>query len=330
MTSNFPSSPKKPFDVKPLEVGEHHDGQRLDNFLSREFKHLPRPAIYRLLRQGHIRVNGGRKKPDFKLSAGDQIRLPHILIAESIDQKNAAPVINRSDKSFINRQTMLESAILFEDEGLLIINKPPGIAVHGGSGIDLGVIETFRLGRSDEKLELVHRLDRDTSGCLMIAKKASVLKKLQQQLREKTMVKSYEAIVFGRIKKKFEVKHPLRRTQRASGERMVVIDPQYGQVATTIIEPIQYSADQQITWIKAQPITGRTHQIRVHCQSLATPILGDRKYMTEDQYAHTRLLHQDALMLHARSLSVDYAHLRLRPAQADYWPQFQKLIQMLN
>lgn len=256
--------------VQEIEVSENDAGQRIDNYLCRVLKGLPKNLIYKLLRKGSIRVNKGRKKPEYRLQLGDTVRIPPITI-------NNPP----ADKTELARKMnldWLESAIIYEDNAVLVINKPAGIAVHSGSGIPVGLIEALKTNVKEyQHIELVHRLDRETSGCLLLAKKKSVLRDLQQQLRDKQVKKYYHLLVKGRwrLDKKM-VSAPLLSHQLQGGERLVKVDRQQGKQAITQFSPLKlFSA---ATLMRAHLITGRTHQIRVHAAYLSTPIAGDKKY----------------------------------------------------
>ena len=202
--------------VQFLDISEDEAGQRLDNFLLAKLKGVPKSLIYRIVRKGEVRVNKGRVKPEYKLQAQDVVRVPPVRVAE----KNEAPISTK-----LNKVAELEQQILYEDEVLLVINKPSGIAVHGGSGLNFGVIEALRALRPQARfLELVHRIDRDTSGILLVAKKRSALRHLHEQLREKTVQKDYLALVRGQWQSHVKaIKAPLLKNELASGERIVKV-----------------------------------------------------------------------------------------------------------
>lgn len=282
--------------VQVLVVGEEAAGQRIDNYLLKLLKGVPKSRIYRLLRKGEVRVNKGRIKPEYKLMDGDSVRVPPIRVAE----RTAPEDVFVSDG--LSRQ--LQGAILFEDERLLIINKPSGLAVHGGSGVSVGLIEALRRIRPDERfLELVHRLDRDTSGCVMLAKKRSTLKTLHGLLRGNGVDKRYLALVEGRwSSRKVQVKLPLEKNVLQSGERMVRVNPD-GKYALTRFEVVQRFPG--ATLVEARPVTGRTHQIRVHCQAAGHPIIGDDKYGRDEVNEQFRKEGVQRLFLHAHSLGFE-------------------------
>lgn len=253
--------------VREIEVGEDGVGQRIDNFLLKTLKGVPKSRIYRILRKGEVRVNRGRIKPEYRLKIGDMVRIPPIRVGESSE-----PVI--PGDRILN---LIERNILFEDKGLLVLNKPSGLAVHGGSGLSFGVIEALRALRPDARfLELAHRLDRDTSGCLVIAKKRSVLRAFHELLREGGMDKHYLALVQGCWQGgKRRVDAPLRKNVLQSGERIVRVSED-GKPSLSIFTPITIYKDCSLVRVKL--VTGRTHQVRVHAQFCGHPIAGDDKY----------------------------------------------------
>jgi len=246
------------------------------------------------LRKGEVRVNKGRVKAEYKLSIGDIIRIPPIRVADERDNSHLAQLAQVKD---------LEKCIIHETKQYLVINKPSGIAVHGGSGLSFGVIEGLRALRPKEKfLELVHRIDKDTSGCLLIAKRRSYLIHFQNQLRHRKMNKQYIAIVSGRWPKgKKLVDEPLLKTNLPSGERVVLVDKE-GKPSQTRFELVESFDDYSL--IRAKPLTGRTHQIRVHARHCFCPLLGDEKYsdLGKDS-ALIEALKIKTFFLHAESLS---------------------------
>jgi len=273
-----------------VEVTEDQAEQRLDNFLLARLKGVPKSRIYRLLRKGEVRVNKGRVKPDYRLQEGDSVRIPPIRLAESKPVTAPGAALREC----------LEKGILFENDELLVISKPAGLAVHGGSGINLGLIEALRASRSNESLELVHRLDRGTSGCLLIAKKRRALKHLQNQLREHLVKKTYLALVDGSWPKGLTLLDaPLERLTTPSGERRVKVSAE-GKASVSRFQVIKRYSD--ATLLEVDLETGRTHQIRVHCQLAGHPLLGDDKYGRDDRNQALKQRGLKRLFLHARRL----------------------------
>ncbi len=275
--------------VRWIEIDDEHAGQRIDNFLFARLKGVPKSLIYRILRSGEVRRNGGRIKPLDRLSAGDRLRIPPIRISEGTAPVEASPKLSGQ----------IESRILLEDSDLLVLNKPSGLAVHGGSGLSFGLIEALRAIRPEAKhLELVHRLDRETSGCLLIAKRRSALKSLHDQFRDDEVSKVYLALVHGKWSKRADrIEAPLRKNVLKSGERVVVV-ARDGKPAVTDFRRIR--AFDQATLVEARPVTGRTHQIRVHAQSMGHPLCGDERYAPEEANRCLRQLGLKRLFLHAR------------------------------
>jgi len=274
-------------------IDSDHDGQRIDNYLFTHLKGVPKSHIYRILRKGEIRVNKGRIKAVYKLKSGDILRIPPIRVSEKKDD---------SKISKLDKVQQLESCILMETKQFLVLNKPSGIAVHGGSGLSFGVIEALRALRPKEKfLELVHRIDRDTSGCLLIAKRRSFLIHFQNQLRHRKMNKQYLAVVTGRWpngNKRVDV--ALKKTERPSGERIVLVDKE-GKASETRFSLVQSLGSYSL--IRAKPVTGRTHQIRVHARYCSCPLLGDEKYSDiEQDHGILKKLKIKTFMLHAERL----------------------------
>ncbi len=301
-----PMTTESPFSqVSYVDIGAEHAGQRLDNFLIKTLKGVPKSRIYRLLRKGEVRVNKGRVKAITRLKEGDIVRLPPIRVAE----RGEMPAVGRPLSQY------LADNVLFEDEGLLIINKPSGLAVHGGSGVSLGVIEALRAEHPQLRfLELVHRLDRDTSGCLMLAKKRSVLLALQQDLQNNHIEKRYTALSKGRWPKgKNTINAPLRKNTLLSGERMVRVDAT-GKASVTHFKIFKQYASATLLDIKLE--TGRTHQIRVHCEFAGQPIAGDPKYGDEEFNESLKSLGLKRLFLHAR-------YLRFKHPLSDDWVEVE-------
>lgn len=285
MKTNTPS-------VKIIAISADEAGQRIDNFLRTQLKGVPKSMIYRILRKGEVRVNKKRIKPEYKLEAGDEVRIPPVRVAER-DEAAVSPKLAKV--------ASLADAILYEDEHILVMNKPSGTAVHGGSGLSFGVIEGLRALRPEARfLELVHRLDRDTSGILLVAKKRSALRSLHEQLREKGMQKDYLALVRGQWPSHLKVvQAPLLKNILQSGERVVRVNAE-GKPSETRFKVEERYKD--ATLVKASPVTGRTHQIRVHTLHGGHPIAFDDRYGDRDfdrQLAGTGL---NRLFLHAAAL----------------------------
>lgn len=277
--------------VRLLEIAEDQAGQRIDNFLFTHWKGLPKTKVYQLLRKGHVRLDKKRVKPSSRLYTGALLRLPPVFLPE---QTSVARV-----KAFQAEQ--LRAAIIHENTHLLVINKPAGWAVHGGSGIKLGVIEALRqIFPDQQQLELAHRLDRETSGCLLIAKKRSSLKVLHEAFRDQSLQKTYLVLVRGAWpKRKTVVRAPLKRFVAGSGERFVRVDFEHGQSARTDFRVLEQFAN--ATLLEARPHTGRTHQIRVHCAAQGCPVVGDLKYGEPVPWAKTLGARQ---FLHCQSLAL--------------------------
>jgi 23S rRNA pseudouridine955/2504/2580 synthase len=272
-----------------LEVGEEGAGQRIDNFLLRHLKGVPKSHVYRVVRSGEVRVNSGRVKPDHRLRAGDRLRVPPVRLAAPKPSK-ARP---------------LDLPIVFEDAALIVIDKPSGIAVHGGSGVSFGVIESLRAGRPQAKyLELAHRLDRDTSGLLAIAKKRSALVELHRMLREGEVEKVYLALAKGSPERRqFDIRESLHKYVTDQGERRVSVTAG-GKASVTQAKVLRSSAS--FCLLELRLLTGRTHQIRVHLAHAGYPVLGDDKY--GDFELNRTLAKQGVkrLFLHASSLSFEH------------------------
>lgn len=264
-------------------------GQRVDNFLFRELKGVPKGHVYRLLRTGQVRINGRRSKPTTRLGEGDDVRIPPV---RSI---SAAPAPEAGDYSW------LADCIIYEDDSLLVLNKPAGLAVHGGSGVKLGAIEALRALRPNARyLELVHRLDRDTSGCLMVAKRRSRLRAMHALLRTGQVEKCYLALLSGRLNDAQMVRAPLCKYHAPNGERRVRVD-RSGKSAQTHFKPLSNYPDG--TLVEVHIATGRTHQIRVHAIEIGHPVAGDNKYGVREVNRTWRNAGLKRMFLHAASLS---------------------------
>lgn len=286
-------SPAESQSVRFVEIDANGAGQRIDNFLITRLKGVPRSRIYRLLRKGEVRVNKGRVRADYKLASGDSVRIPPVRVAEA-----PPPVIPGS-----KLLDLVAGAILYEDDDLLAVNKPSGMAVHGGSGVNLGLIEILRHQSGSKRLELVHRIDRDTSGCVLVAKRRPVLRELQDQFRQSSVDKRYQTLVAGQWPRHCtRVEAPLLKNQLAGGERMVIVSAA-GKPSVTDFRILQRFA--QVTLLEARPLTGRTHQIRVHTQHAGHPIVGDEKYGDSDCNKSLRDFGVNRLFLHAASIEFE-------------------------
>ena len=275
--------------VSRHQIGEEAGGQRIDNYLVKLLKGVPKSHVYRILRSGEVRVNGGRAKPDYRIQSGDELRIPPVRIAERAAR--AVPPVSAA----------LERAILLEDEHLLALNKPSGLAVHGGSGISFGVIEQLRGQRPQARfLELVHRLDRDTSGVLLLAKKRSALTAMHAELREGQFKKYYQVLVKGKWRnQKQVVRLNLHKYLLASGQRRVAVQDD-GQESHTVF--VLKRAWQDYSLLQAELKTGRTHQIRVQLAHLGFPIAGDDKYGDFELNKELARAGLKRMFLHAASL----------------------------
>ena len=316
--NNLPATPQAAVIapvVRMIEVTEEHDGQRLDNFLMRLCKGVPKSHIYKAVRGGEVRVNKGRVAPDDRIKLGDLVRVPPMRLPAP-DEKRVVPAS--------------EFPIVYEDEGLLVIDKPAGTAVHGGSGVSFGVIEALRAARPEAKfLELAHRLDRDTSGLLMIAKKRNVLLALHEMFRTGGGSKHYLALVEGDwVNARQHIRLPLVKWTTQTGERRVKVEAE-GQVSHTIV-----SAQRRFngySLVDAELRTGRTHQIRVHLASSGFPIVGDDKYGRDETRAKFSQLGFTRMFLHACRLEMPHP-LTKEPMvlEASLPPICEKILQKLE
>ena len=289
-------------EVKWLTVDEESAGQRLDNYLIRHLKGVPKTHVYRIIRSGEVRVNKGRASADSRIATGDVVRLPPVRISDKVAEKAAHPAPGR------------EFPVLLEDEAMLALNKPAGVAVHGGSGVSFGVIEQLRQARPQAKLlELVHRLDRDTSGIVLVAKKRSALKHLQDQFRERETGKTYLALVQGEWPARNKVidlplhKYLLQGKDGTEGERRVRVttpeDPE-GMRSITLVKVAERLKG--CTLLEVTIKTGRTHQIRVHLASQGHPIAGDDKYGDFEWNKNLQKQGHKRMFLHAWRLQFNH------------------------
>src|SRR5450755_3077496 len=285
--------PKSAVEMRTITVDEA--GQRIDNFLMRHFKTVPRSRVYRLLRKGEVRVNRKRVDAEYRIAAGDEVRLPPV----RIDTREAP---GRPSTSLLE---LIEKAVIFQDRHLLVIDKPAGVAVHGGSGMSFGVIEALRASRPRETLELVHRLDRDTSGCLLVARDRSTLTALHALIRNGGMHKTYLALVAGSWQlgtKRIDA--PLATDNRQHGERHVRVAAA-GKESVSVFKPVQFFGN-IATLMEVDIPTGRTHQIRVHASFAGHPLLGDDKYGDRARNAELKLHGLKRTFLHAQSVAFEW------------------------
>ena len=281
--------------VQFVEIDEGSHGQRLDNFLIKILKGAPKSLIYRIIRKGEVRINRGRAKPETKLKIGDMVRVPPVRLDQKVTEHKPSSGL----------LSVLDNAVVYESDQLLIVNKPSGLAVHGGSGVNLGLIEALR-ARPDAPryLELVHRLDKETSGCVMIAKKRSMLTYLQDLLRQEGRInKRYLALVQGQwSKRKTLVNVPLYKHEAAGGERRVTVDHNKGKPSKTQFKLLD--SFEGCSLVEAKPLTGRTHQIRVHALHEKHALVGDDKYGDPQFNAKLKRRGIRRLFLHAFALEL--------------------------
>ena len=277
--------------VRKVAIDSERSGQRIDNFLRGELPGVPKGRLYRLLRRGEVRVNGGRVRAEYKLMEGDEVRIPPARI-----RTEGAPPSEKMATDMLDR-------VLYEDKRLLVLNKPTGIAVHGGSGISHGVIELLRHARPDLKdLALAHRIDRETSGCLVMAKRRSALRELHERFREGKVEKNYLALVVGDWQLGDQlIDAPLYVQNRKNGERHVVVSGKHGKSAQTRVSLSRTYGKYSL--LLCAPLTGRTHQIRVHLEHAEHPIIGDQRYGDDDANRKARKFGLKRLFLHAQSIA---------------------------
>ena len=307
--------------VRQIEVDSGSAGQRLDQFLLKLLPSVPRSRVFRIVRKGEVRVNGKRASPEQRLQERDIVRVPPVRIEAAPEPGAPARVPMRVRES-------IEASIISEDDRLLVLDKPAGVAVHGGSGISVGVIEALRASRPKQELELVHRLDRDTSGCLLVAKKRSVLRTLHALMREGLVEKRYLALLKGHWNLGHtRVDVPLRTDIRVGGERTVKASPS-GKSAISEFRPIQWFG-KRATLVEVSLLTGRTHQIRVHAAHSDNPVAGDPKYGDAEFNAALREVGLDRMFLHAHSVSFDWPQGGTFSASAPLPPDLAKVIDVL-
>ena len=280
----------RPPCVRKVRIDEDRAGQRIDNFLRTELPGVPKGRLYRLVRRGEVRVNGGRIRAEYKLQAGDEVRIPPV----RIDERGSAPPARLAEQMLAH--------VIYEDKRLLVVNKPAGAAVHGGSGVSHGVVELLRAARPDlADLGLVHRIDRETSGCLVLAKRRSALRELHERFREGDVQKNYLALVAGDWQYGDQlIDVPLLVHNRKGGERHVVASSKGKEAQTRVSLSRTYGV---YSLLQCKPLTGRTHQIRVHLQHAGHPIVGDERYGDEAVNLQARKLGLQRLFLHAQSIA---------------------------
>ena len=284
--------------VRHVAVTEDQAGVRLDNFLTKLLGGVPRSRVFRIVRRGEVRVNGKRAGPETRLQAGDSVRVPPV----NVPAPDAPPPVARVPRTLIET---VRAAIITENDRLIVVNKPAGIAVHGGSGVSFGIIEALRAARPGETLELVHRLDRDTSGCLLIARKPAALRVLHAMMRDGQVDKGYLALVKGSWdlgKKRIDV--PLNTEGRVGGERTVRVQAG-GKSAVSTFSPVQFFRN-LASMVEVDLDTGRTHQIRVHAAHVGHPVAGDDKYGDPDFNARMREQGLTRMFLHSHRISFDW------------------------
>lgn len=307
--------------VRQFEVSEDEAGQRLDNYVHKHLGDIPRSRVYRVIRKGEVRVNGHRAGPDTRLQAHDKIRIPPVRVRPPEE-------VGRPSNDL---QETIRKAIVYEDDKLLVLDKPAGIAVHGGSGISFGVIEALRALRPDDSLELAHRLDRDTSGCLIVARSTAVLRVVHALLREEdtTFEKRYLTLLQGQWdlgKKRIDA--PLRTDTRVGGERTVRVDAS-GKPSLSEFRPVQFFGKRG-TLMEVSLLTGRTHQIRVHAQHAGHPVAGDEKYGDEEFNQSMRALGLRRMFLHASSVSFEWPQGGLFSVNAPLPAELAQVVEQLE
>lgn len=302
--------------VSLVEVKQDRAGQRLDNFLTARLKGLPRSVIYRIIRKGQVRVNGGRAKPATRLETGDIVRVPPAKIRE-MDQGDIPPSVI----------PLIEKSICFEDHGVMVINKPSGMAVHGGSGLAWGVVDVVRKMRPGMSVDLVHRLDRATSGCLLLALNGDTLRDLNSQINNNQVEKRYLCLLDGKLKQDLvQVNEPIGQYER-SGQKFMRVDPE-GKPAHTTFRLLQNYAG--YSFAEAQLHTGRTHQIRVHAAHLGLPLAADDRYSPKGRQKFWKKQGLKRLFLHANQVSFSTADGEQQLVNAPLPPELKALLENLE
>jgi len=307
--------------VQFVDIDENQAGQRLDNFLLKTLKKLPRSRLYRIIRKGEVRVNKKRVKPEYKLCSGDSVRIPPV----RLEHDESVPVVLSAEIKH-----RIETALLYENDSIIIVDKPTGMAVHSGSGLRFGIIDIMREIRPQQPVELVHRLDRDTSGCLLLSKNRESLLAMQRLLQGNEMQKKYMALVKGHWPEGLDqVDLALKPRVMPNGEKRVFVDAE-GQIARTLIDDIKHYRHSGINYslLRLRLQTGRTHQIRVHCQSQGHEIGGDNKYGDKTFNRVMKGLGIKRLLLHAYELEIPRtAHTNALKIKAPAPKEFNDLIQ---
>lgn len=300
-----------------VEVTKDREGQRLDNFLSARLKGMPRSVIYRIIRTGQVRVNGGRAKPATRLTAGDTVRVPPVSVRENKTGDIPPAVLQ-----------LLNQSICYEDSDIMVVNKPTGMAVHGGSGLAWGVVDVVRKMRPDRSVDLVHRLDRETSGCLLLALNGDALRELNAQIKENQIEKRYFCLMDGKLKQdRVEVYEPIGKFER-SGQKFMRVDAQ-GKSAHTTFRLLQNYAG--YSFAEAELHTGRTHQIRVHAAHLGLALVADDRYSPRDRQKFWKTQGLKRMFLHAHQVNFytpdGEQHIVTSPLPAELSDLLEKLQQ---
>jgi len=301
--------------VNYVEVSRDRDGQRLDNFLMARLKGLPRSVIYRIIRTGQVRVNGGRAKPATRLATGDMVRIPPASVRDNKPGEISATVVQ-----------LLQKSICYEGHGVMVINKPAGMAVHAGSGLAWGVIDVVRKLRPGLQVDLVHRLDRETSGCLLLALDGDALRELNTQIKNNRVEKRYLCLMDGNLQQdQVEVEQPIGKFER-SGQRFMRVDPE-GKPAHTTFRLLQDYGP--FSFAEAQLHTGRTHQIRVHAAHLGFPLAGDRRYSPAARQKFWKAEGLRRMFLHAHQVSFYTRDGEQQLVSAPLPPELNQLLEKL-
>ncbi|MGH8033661.1 MAG: RluA family pseudouridine synthase [Lysobacterales bacterium] len=275
--------------VKQVRVAADHAGQRLDNFLVRQLKGVPRAAVYRMIRTGQVRINGGRCTPDHKLRAGEEVRIPPVRALQGGTAIVSATVIDQ-----------IRNAVIYADANYVVVDKPSGMAVHSGSNLPWGMVDAVRQGRPNQYVELAHRIDRETSGCVVLARNRPALKHIATQFRDGSIVKKYRCLMNGHLREaRITVDAPLLKT-RGAHEHLVEIDEE-GKDAVTEFRLLQ--TYRECSYVEAELFTGRTHQIRVHAAHIGLPLAGDERYSTPAALKIWKARGLHRLFLHAHQLA---------------------------